>query len=70
MSPRASSSPSISDTIAYLPVAGSVMSPMAMPDTAVLIGTPASMRAREPAHTVAIEEEPLDERMSDSIRMV
>jgi hypothetical protein len=35
-----------------------------------LIGTPASIRAIEPAHTVAIEDEPFDSRMSLTMRMV
>ena len=48
----------------------SLMSPMAIPATAALIGTPASIRAIEPAHTVAIEEEPFDSRMSLTMRIV
>jgi len=34
------------------------------------IGTPASIIDRQPPHTVAIEDEPLDSVMSDRIRMV
>ena len=33
-------------------------------------GTPASMSDMEPPHTVAIEEEPLDSRISETIRIV
>ena len=43
---------------------------MATPATGLLMGTPASMRARVPPHTVAIEEEPFDSRMSETMRMV
>jgi hypothetical protein len=43
---------------------------MAMPATAAEIFTPASISASEPAHTVAIELEPFDSRMSDTMRMV
>ena len=39
-------------------------------DTARLIGTPPSIRARVPAHTVAMDDEPLDSRISLTKRMV
>ena len=42
--------------------------PIAMPDTGFLIFTPASINANVPAHTVAIEEEPLDSRISETTR--
>ncbi len=41
-----------------------------MPATWDLIGTPASMSASDAPHTVAIEEDPLDSRMSDTTRIV
>ena len=44
--------------------------PMATPATGASIGTPASNSAREPPHTVAIDEEPLDSRMSETTRIV
>src|SRR5438093_4917302 len=48
----------------------SLTSPIAMPATWDLIGTPASMSASDAPHTVAIEEDPLDSRMSDTTRIV
>ena len=39
--------------------------PIAIPATAFLTGTPPSIRAREPAQTVAIEDEPFDSRISE-----
>ena len=48
----------------------SFTNPMANPATAAFTGTPASMRDSEPAHTVAMEEEPLDSKMSETRRMV
>ncbi len=44
--------------------------PMATPLTGEVIGTPASIRAREAPQTVACELEPLDSRMSLTTRMV
>ena len=41
-----------------------------MPATGALIGTPASIIAIEPPQTDAIDEEPLDSRMSETMRMV
>ena len=38
--------------------------------TGWLIGTPASMSDRHPPHTLAMEEEPFDSQMSDTMRMV
>ena len=43
---------------------------MAIPETGRLIGTPASISARQPPHTVAIDEEPLLSVMSERIRIV
>ncbi len=41
-----------------------------MPATGSLIGTPASMSERQPAQTEAIEEEPFDSSISETIRIV
>ena len=43
---------------------------MAIPETAPFILIPASISANEPAQTVAIEDEPLDSKISDTTRMV
>ena len=48
----------------------SLISPIAMPATGSLTGTPASMRARLPPQTVAIDEDPFDSRMSETRRRV
>ncbi len=68
MSPRWSSTPRISLKTATRPP--SITSPIAIPATAFLTGTPASMSARLPPHTVAIELEPFDSRMSETSRTV
>ena len=70
MSPRWSSSPRMSLRIAYLSSPGFLINPMAIPDTGLLIGTPASIIARVPPHTLAIDEEPLDSRISLTTRTV
>ena len=41
-----------------------------MPATGLLIGTPADIRPKVAAHTLAIELEPFDSRMSEMMRMV
>ena len=41
-----------------------------MPATRAFIGTPASISASVPPHTVAIEDEPFDSRMSETILIV
>ena len=46
------------------------MSPMAIPATGALIGTPASISASEAPQTVAMDDEPLDSRMSETMRSV
>src|SRR2546423_1055684 len=46
------------------------MRPIAMPATGLRIGTPASIRASDEPHTEAIDDEPLDSRMSDTTRIV
>ena len=48
----------------------SLMSPMAMPATGAFTGTPASMSDRQPPQTDAIDEEPFDSMMSETMRMV
>ncbi len=68
MSPQPSSLPRMSDRIAYfLP---SITRPMAMPATGCWIFTPASIIARVPEHTVAIDELPFDSRISEVMRIV
>ena len=68
MSPRWSSSPRMSERTAYFSSPGFLIRPMAIPDTGFLIFTPASIKASVPAHTVAMEEEPLDSRISETTR--
>jgi len=68
MSPSMSSMPMMSlSTTCRSP---SLMRPMAIPETGALMGTPASIRARVEPHTEAMEVEPLEERTSDTRRMV
>ena len=43
---------------------------MAIPATGSLIGTPASINARDEPHTVAIEEDPFDSVISETILKV
>ena len=43
---------------------------MAIPATGVLIGTPASIKDNEEPQTVAIDEEPLDSKISETILIV
>src|SRR6058998_2792841 len=58
----------MSERIAYrLP---SITRPIATPAAGFLIGTPASIRLRMPPHTVAIDDEPFDSVMSETIRIV
>ena len=68
MSPSASSVPRMSVRMAIL--SPSLISPIATPAQGALIGTPASISAREAPHTDAIEEEPLDSRISETMRIV
>jgi hypothetical protein len=68
MSPRWSSSPRMSlSTATFSP---SAMRPMAMPATGRRSGTPQSIRLRLPPHTLAIELEPFDSRISLTMRIV
>src|SRR4029078_2083102 len=46
------------------------MRPMATPATGALIGTPASISDSDDPQTEAIDDEPLDSRMSDTTRIV
>ena len=48
----------------------SVISPIAIPATGAFSGAPALMRARLPPQTDAIDEEPLDSIISDTMRIV
>ena len=41
-----------------------------MPATGALIGTPASISASVPPQTVAIDDEPFDSRISETMRIV
>ncbi len=67
MSPRWSSSPRMSvSTAKRLP---SLIRPMAMPATCAFSGTPASISARQPPHTEAIDEEPFDSVISETTRI-
>jgi hypothetical protein len=43
---------------------------MAMPATWAFMGTPASIRARQPPHTEAMDDEPLDSVISETTRNV
>jgi hypothetical protein len=48
----------------------SLIRPIATPAQGALIGTPASISASVPPHTVAIEDEPFDSRISETTRSV
>ena len=54
----------------YVDPESSIISPIAMPVTFLLIGTPASIRAREAEEVEAIEEDPLEERISETTLIV
>jgi len=68
MSPRWSSSPRMSERMAIRSC--SLIKPMAMPATGALMGTPASISESVPPQTVAIDDDPLDSRMSLTTRIV
>jgi hypothetical protein len=68
MSPSASSTPRMSVSTATR--SPSLISPIATPAQAERIGTPQSIIASEPEQTVAIELEPFDSRMSETMRIV
>ena len=65
MSPRWSSSPRMSERT--LKSSPSLINPIAIPATGSLIGTPASINAKDEPQTVAIDEEPFDSVISDTI---
>jgi len=44
--------------------------PIAIPATMSLTGTPPSISDRIPAQTVAMDDDPLEARISETIRMV
>ncbi len=67
MSPRKSSSPWMS--VRMTTWSPSLMRPMATPETGALMGTPASMRARVEPQADAMDDEPLDSRISLTTRM-
>ena len=58
----------MSESTAYL--SPSLISPIAIPETLLLIFIPASIRASDPAQTDAIEDDPLDSKISDTILTV
>ena len=67
MSPKWSSSPKMSvNTANLLP---SLIKPIATPATWALMGTPASISAKQPPQTDAMLDEPLDSVISDTTRM-
>ena len=68
MSPRWSSVPRMSVSTATR--SPSLMRPIATPAHDAFTGTPASNSASDPPHTVAMEDEPFDSRMSDTMRTV
>ena len=45
------------------------MSPIATPETGALMGTPAAIRAMQDEQVEAMEVEPLDSKVSDTVRM-
>ena len=68
MSPKWSSSPMMS--VSRTQRSASLTRPTEMPATGLLIGTPAAIRPSVAPHTLAIELEPLDSRMSEMMRIV
>src|SRR5215207_1281118 len=59
----------MSESIWYFELSLFVIRPIAIPETGAEICTPPSISARVPAQTVAIEDDPLDSRMSETTRM-
>ena len=68
ISPRWSSSPRMSDRTAKS--SPSLIRPIAIPATALARGTPASIMDSDVPQTVAIEDEPFDSVISDTVRIV
>src|SRR5207302_9769937 len=60
----------MSESTAYLPVFSSITRPIAMPATDDRSGTPASIIARDPRHTEAVDDDPFDSRMWETTRTV
>ncbi len=60
--------PNISLKTAYW--SPSLINPIAIPATCSLIGTPAHINAKDPPQTDAIEEDPFDSVISDTILIV
>ena len=58
----------MSESTAHLPVFSSITRPIATPATGALSGTPASISASAPPQTDAIDDEPFDSRMSETMR--
>ena len=58
----------MSVSVTYFP--SSYTSPIAIPATGALIGTPAAISDKVEPHTEAIEVEPLDAMMSETTRSV
>ena len=55
---------------AYSHLSPSITNPTEIPATGLLIGTPAAIRPKVAAHTLAIDDDPLDSRMSEITRIV
>ena len=68
MSPKWSSMPWMSVRVTKRP-SSSVTSPMEIPATGFLMGTPASISASVPAHVLAMEVLPLELRHSATTRI-
>ncbi len=68
MSPKWSSSPMMS--VSRIQPLSSFTRPTEMPATGLVIGTPAAISPSVAPHTLAIELEPFDSRMSEITRTV
>ena len=69
MSPQWSSAPRMSVTSTLRLSSAVVNSPTDTPATGALIGMPASIIANDPTQMEAMDEEPLEPMISDTIRM-
>src|SRR3989338_3925555 len=54
----------------YFSPSGFIIKPIAIPAAIFLIGTPASIIDKHPAHTEAIEDDPLEDKISETTRIV
>ncbi len=70
MSPKKSSRPWISVSSTKSSSVSPVTRPQEMPATIFLMGTPAAIRDMQEAQVDAMEVEPLDSKVSDTVRMV